>query len=84
MELEYAKNQKYKCAFLFNQWERDSIAECLILKNKKLLKKIESIENSPKNEGQVTFSEQIRDLRNEINNNIEIAKTMSDKYIITF
>lgn len=80
MELEYAKNQKYKCAFLFNKSERESIAECLILKNKKLLKKIESIENSPKNEGQVTFREQIRELNDEIKNNIEIAKTMPDKY----
>jgi len=53
-------------AYRFEVWEKKIIAECLIPAIKKLEKKIDKIDNHPKNEGQVTFYESKRELLYEI------------------
>ena len=81
MEIEYpsskARQNGYDFAYLLTEWEREIIAESLIPMVQKRDRKIISIINSPKNEGQVRYQAQVDDLRNEIYAIKEIIKTFS-------
>ena len=67
MEIEYSNEVRGRVyAYRFAKWEKQRIAEGLKPIVAKLEKKIVKIENDPKNEGQCTYSEQIRELRLEI------------------
>jgi DNA mismatch repair ATPase MutS len=79
MEIEYSSEKKGKIfAYRFEQWEMSTISKCLKPEVKRLEKKIESVRNNPRNEGQVTFQEQIRELRHEIQSLQDIIKTFSE------
>lgn len=76
MEIEYSNEVKGKVhAYRFTTWEMLTIAQALrpIIRN--LYKKIERIENNPRNEGQCTYSEQIRLIRMDIRELEEIVRT---------
>lgn len=69
MEFEYSQEVKGKGkvkAFRFQQWEQFVIAKALTQERNKMYKRIERIENDPKNEGQVTFQETVRIITHEI------------------
>ncbi len=67
MEIEYSNEVKGRVhAYRFETWEKLAIAQALKPVIKKLYKKIEKIEKHPKNEGQVTYSYNIRMIRFEI------------------
>ena len=67
MEIEYSQEVRgLVFAYRFETWEMTLIAKSLEQEVKKLQKKIERIENDPKNEGQVTFIDSIRTIRYEI------------------
>jgi hypothetical protein len=75
MEIEYSNEVRGKVfAYRFAKWEQKRIAEGLKPIVTKLEKKIVKIENDPKNEGQCTYSEQIRQLKLEINELNSIIK----------
>lgn len=64
---EYSNEVRGKVhAYRFEQWEKNIIAESLQPIIKKLEKKINKIDNHPKNEGQATFWEAKRKLLFEI------------------
>lgn len=52
-----------KPIFIFEAWEVDIIGENLKPAIKSIEKKIERVRNNPKNEGQVHFIEEVRDLK---------------------
>lgn len=67
MEFEYSSEVKGKVkAFRFEKWEQELIAKALKAERKKMYKAIERIENNPKNEGQVTYKEAVRNIMVEI------------------
>lgn len=67
MEVEYSNEVRGRVfAYRFEKWEKAKIAEGLKNEIKKLNRKVEATMNHPKNEGQVTFSEKIRELKIEI------------------
>jgi hypothetical protein len=67
MEFEYSQEVKGQVkAFRFQQWEQFVIAKALTQERNKMYKRIERIENDPKNEGQVTFKESVRNITHEI------------------
>lgn len=67
MEIEYSTEVKGKVhAYRFDKWEKEMIAKALKPEINRILKKIYNIENHPDNEGQVTYSEAIREHRHEI------------------
>lgn len=67
MEIEYSTEVKGKVfAYRFEDWEKQIIAKCLATEIKKRERKIESIRNHPKNEGQVTYYEKMKELGHEI------------------
>jgi hypothetical protein len=78
MEIEYSQETRRAYAYRFYGYEMKHIAEGLKPIIKKLEKKIDRIDNHPKNEGQVTFSEQIRELRAEIKSLNEIIEEFSN------
>jgi septation ring formation regulator EzrA len=59
MQTERPATEGYKTAYLFTEWERKTIAKHIKNEIKRLDKRIERIENHPKNEGQATFSAKI-------------------------
>jgi len=64
---EYSNEVRGKVhAYRFEYWEKKTIAESLKPIIKKIEKKIDKIDNDPKNEGQVTFYEAKRELLYEI------------------
>lgn len=66
MEKEYSNEVRGKViAYRFTKKEKQVIAECLKPYLKKIDKKIQRIENNPKNEGQANFLCQIDDLFSE-------------------
>lgn len=78
MEIEFGHNGLNKfIAYSFTKWEKIQIAEALKISVKKLNDKIYRIDNNPKNEGQLTFLERKKELRNEINSLILIIKEFS-------
>jgi hypothetical protein len=79
MEIDYSNYENYKYAFYFYDNELETIAESLKNYNKKLIIKRLRLQNSPKNDGQVTFLEKIRELNSEIKNNIEIIELFTNK-----
>lgn len=79
MEIDYSNYENYKYAFYFYDNELKTIAESLKNYNKKLIIKRLRLQNSPKNDGQVTFLEKIRELNSEIKNNIEIIELFTNK-----
>lgn len=77
MELSYAPPKSTaRHAYIFNRWEEKLIAESLQIQIKKRLAKIERIRSSPKNEGQASYGQQIKELQNEIISIQEIIDTM--------
>ena len=75
MEVEYSNELRGKIfAYRFCDWEKKLIAKALKPEVQKLEKKIIKIENNPKNEGQATYSEAIREIRLEIKMIEEIIK----------
>lgn len=67
MEIEYSNETRGKIhAYRFDKWEMRLIGESLMIPIQKLEKKIERIQNNPKNEGQATYLSQIDYLRREI------------------
>jgi hypothetical protein len=79
MEIEYSNEVKGTVfAYRFSGFEEKCIANALKLTVKKLRIKIERIRNHPKNEGQVTYSMKIDELKNEINSLEYIIKTFSE------
>jgi len=63
MEIEHSNNTGYQgYAYLLDKKEKAAISEALKPYVKKLQKKIERLENSPKNEGQISFLSRINDL----------------------
>ena len=77
MEFEYSQEVKGQVkAFRFEQWEQILIAKALTQERTKMYKRIERIENDPKNEGQVTFQETVRILDQEIRDVSEIINAM--------
>ena len=75
MEVEYSNEVKGKVhAYRFSAWEKTIIAKALRPEIQKLEKKITRIRNNPKNEGQATYSEAIREARHEIETLEEIIK----------
>ena len=79
MEIDYSNYENYKYVFYFYDNELETIAESLKNYNKKLIIKRLRLQNSPKNDGQVTFLEKIRELNSEIKNNIEIIELFTNK-----
>jgi Zn-dependent oligopeptidase len=76
MEIEYSNEVKgLVFAYRFDKWEQAQIASALKPVIEKLEKKIVKIENHPKNEGQVTYTDQIHNLRYEIKALQEIITT---------
>ena len=68
METEYSNEVKGKIhAYRFEEWEKKLIAKGLTTEAKKIMHKILSIDNNPKNEGQVTFQVQKDSLYIELN-----------------
>ena len=64
---EYSKEVRGRVhAYRFEPWEKKIIAESLQPVIKKIEKKIDKIDNHPKNEGQVTFYEAKKELLYEI------------------
>ncbi len=77
MEFEYSKEHRGKViAYTFTKSEKAYIVSGLTSEIKKLEKKIYRIDNNPKNEGQVTFTEEKRLCRQEIEQLNEIIKVM--------
>jgi hypothetical protein len=77
MEFEYSKEHRGKVtAYTFTKDEKAYIASGLTSEIKKLEKKIERINNNPKNEGQATFITERRICRHEIEQLNEIIKAM--------
>ena len=67
MEIEYSNDVRGKIhAYRFDKWEKETIAKALNPIIKKLEKEIEKIDNDPDNEGQVTYWDRKREIRNEI------------------
>lgn len=67
MIIEYSQEERGKVfAYRFAAWERAYIANGLRPYIPRLEKKIQRIIDDPENEGQVTYREQIRELRHEI------------------
>lgn len=67
MEIEYSNEVKGKIhAYRFDKYEKTTIAKALTLEVKQLEKKRKKVEMHPKNEGQVTFQVQIRDIDSDI------------------
>ena len=60
------EHKKREITYLFERWEKTAIANGLLSEINKRYKKISKIQNSPKNEGQVIYLEQVRILRDEI------------------
>lgn len=78
MEIEYSTEVKGQVhAYRFASWEKITIAKALEPVIKKLHKKIERIQHHPKNEGQVTYLEAIREKRIEIAILEDIIKTFN-------
>lgn len=59
MEVEYSSKRNRDFAFTFSDCEKKSIARGLKSEITRLNRRIESIRNNPKNEGQVTFQVQV-------------------------
>lgn len=79
MEIEYSTEIRGRVfAYRFTKSEQCFIADALKPMVNKLEKKIEKIQNHPKNEGQVTFICQIDELRGEIKSLEFIIKTFSE------
>lgn len=79
MEIEYSKEGKgIQYAFRFTPWEQKQISEALKPIVIKLEKQIVKVQNHPNNDGQVKYSEKIRELRNEIVSLTEIIKTFDE------
>lgn len=67
MEIEYSNEVgRHVFAYRFSSWEKQLIAKCLKPEIPRIKRKIKKIENNPKNEGQATYSEAIKELRAEI------------------
>ena len=66
METEKSQYFKDKRAFTFENWERFLIADSLKPQITKLEKEITKIQNHPRNDGQATFIEMIRERRRMI------------------
>ena len=79
MEIDYSGYKNFKYAYYFSPSELETIAFALKDYNKKLEIKVKRLENSPKNEGQCTFTEKIRELRYEIYNNKNIIESFTNK-----
>lgn len=78
MEKEYSNEIRGKVhAYRFEPWEKRAIAESLKPAIKRLGKKIDKIDNDPKNEGQVTFYEAKKELIYEIRRLNEIIEEFS-------
>jgi hypothetical protein len=78
MEIEYSNEVRGNVhAYRFEPWEKKAIAESLKPAIKRLEKKIDKIDNDPKNEGQVTFYEAKKELRYEERRLNEIIKEFS-------
>lgn len=68
MEIEYSNEVKGEIhAYRFEEWEKKLIAKALTTEAKKLMHRILSIDNDPKNEGQVRFQVQKDSLYRELN-----------------
>lgn len=75
MEIEYSNEVKGKVyAYRFSEWEKCAIAASLLPFVRKLERKKEKIKNHPKNEGQATYCEQVREIQAEINSLNEIIE----------
>lgn len=80
MEKEYSIEVRGKVhAYRFSDWEKNIIAEGVKPAIKKLEKKIEKIINNPKNEGQATYSCQIDEIQNGINELNDIVKEFESR-----
>ena len=78
MEIEYSNEVRGKVfAHRFNPWEKMQIAEALKPLVKKFKKQMNKIINHPKNEGQATYSCQVKELSNDIKSLEEIIKEFS-------
>jgi phage host-nuclease inhibitor protein Gam len=67
MTIEYSNEVKGKVhAYRFSKWEMEAIANGLKSEVKKRKKKVDMILNSPKNEGQATYSIKVAAIRSEI------------------
>jgi hypothetical protein len=77
MKIDYSSHKEFKNAYYFYPSEKQTICNSLIDYNKKLLIKIERINNSSKNEGQLIYLEKVRLLRAEIKNNLDIINILS-------
>lgn len=67
MEIEYSNEIRGGVyAYRFENWEKKYIATALKFVIPKLEKKIKKIEKNPKNEGQVRYSQQIKELSKEV------------------
>ncbi len=62
MKVERSFNYKSEFAYIFSKEEQNIIAKALKPEIKKLENKIVRIENNPKNEGQATYKEDIREI----------------------
>jgi hypothetical protein len=60
MEIAYASAKRGDVAYTFATWEKEAIVRGFKAEIKRLEKKIDRLENHPKNEGQVTYTEEIR------------------------
>ena len=68
MEIEYSNEVRgLAYAYRLEGWEKLLISKSLIPEIKKLQKRIERLENNPRNEGQATYSVKIDELRREMN-----------------
>ena len=80
MEIEYSNEVKGKVhAYRFSKWERNLISACLAKEIKVRNRRIEKILNNPKNEGQVTFSAEIKVIEVEISELQEIITEFAKK-----
>lgn len=78
MEIEYSNEVKGKVhAYRFEKWEKEIIINGLKSEIKRRNTKIDRVDNSPRNEGQVTFLSKRRELRHEINTIEEIINELS-------
>jgi hypothetical protein len=76
MQIDYSSHREFSNAYYFFPSEKETIAFALKDYNKKLELKLKRLENSPKNEGQVTFTEKIREIKREIKNNLDIINNL--------